>query len=115
MDKGGEKMATDKKGNYIKGTKKELPKGWVTYGFRYAIFPAEEDRKVVERSFGCERKVYNEYVAGLYEHLEKIGFQGGFIQYKRLTIPPSLRNMTISINRTMRLFIMMRKCVSSLQ
>jgi putative transposase len=82
MYKGGEKVATDKNGNYIKGTKKDLPEGWVTYGFRYAIFPAEEDRKQLERSFGCERKVYNEYVAGLYEHLEKIGFQGGYIQYK---------------------------------
>ncbi|OCA86061.1 hypothetical protein A8F94_14565 [Bacillus sp. FJAT-27225] len=75
-------MATDKSGKHIKGTKKELPEGWVTYGYRYAIFPAEEDRKQLERSFGCERKVYNEYVAGLYEHLEKIEFQGRFIQYK---------------------------------
>ncbi|WP_052342841.1 RNA-guided endonuclease InsQ/TnpB family protein [Bacillus sp. EB01] len=75
-------MATDKNGNYIKGTKKELPEGWVTYGFRYAIFPSKEDRQVLERSFGCERKVYNEYVARLYEHLGEIGFQGGYIQYK---------------------------------
>ena len=32
--KGDGKMANDKNGNHIKGTKKELLEGWVTYGFR---------------------------------------------------------------------------------
>ncbi|GAA3313240.1 hypothetical protein GCM10020331_002890 [Ectobacillus funiculus] len=36
----------------------------------------------LERAFGCERKVYNAYIAGLYEHLEGIGFAGGFIRYQ---------------------------------
>ena len=75
-------MATDKNGNHIKGTKKELPEGWVTYGFRYAIFPSKEQQKQLERSFGCERKVYNEYVSELYNFLENNHFQGGIIKYK---------------------------------
>jgi len=75
-------MATDKNGNHIKGTKKELPEDWVTYGFRYAIFPSKEQQKQLERSFGCERKVYNEYVSELYNFLENNHFQGGIIKYK---------------------------------
>lgn len=74
-------MAVDASGNHIKGTKKELPDGWVTYGFRYAILPSIEHQERLNRSFGCERKVYNEYVKGLYEHLESIHFDGGFIKY----------------------------------
>ncbi|MFX3624971.1 MAG: helix-turn-helix domain-containing protein, partial [Ectobacillus sp.] len=51
-------------------TKKELPEGWTTAGFQFAIVPTEEQQQKLERAFGCERKVYNEYVAGLYEYLE---------------------------------------------
>jgi len=80
--RGGGKMANDKNGNHIKGTKKELPEGWVTYGFRYAIFPSDEQQNQLERSFGCERKVYNEYVSELYNYLESLDFQGGIIKYK---------------------------------
>ncbi|MEY8350867.1 transposase [Bacillus cereus] len=75
-------MATTKEGVHIKGTKKSLPDGWFTYAFRYAIFPTLEQATRLERAFGCERKVYNEYVAGLYEYLESISFEGGFIRYK---------------------------------
>ncbi|MFX3625157.1 MAG: helix-turn-helix domain-containing protein, partial [Ectobacillus sp.] len=64
-NKGGETMANQKDGTYIKGTKKELPEGWTTAGFQFAIVPTEEQQQKLERAFGCERKVYNEYVAGL--------------------------------------------------
>ncbi|WP_198038574.1 RNA-guided endonuclease InsQ/TnpB family protein [Planococcus lenghuensis] len=74
-------MATDKNGNHIKGTKKQLPDGWVTGAFHFAVFPTDEQKPRLERAFGCERKVYNEYVAGLYAHLESIGFSGGFLAY----------------------------------
>lgn len=75
-------MAIDRNGKHIKGTKKELPDGWVTSAFRYAIFPTDKQSQQLEGSFGCERKVYNEYVADFYKHLEAIGFNGGFIKYK---------------------------------
>ncbi|GAA3314684.1 hypothetical protein GCM10020331_007860 [Ectobacillus funiculus] len=61
---------------------KSLPDGWTTSGFRFAIVPTEEQAIRLERAFGCERKVYNVYIAGLYEHLEGIGFEGGFIRYQ---------------------------------
>ncbi|MDP7979558.1 RNA-guided endonuclease InsQ/TnpB family protein [Bacillus sp. WLY-B-L8] len=75
-------MAITKEGVHIKGTKKSLPDGWSTYAFRYAIFPTPEQVTKLEKSFGCERKVYNEYVSDLYEYLESIGFESGFIRYK---------------------------------
>ncbi|MCL6603116.1 MAG: transposase [Paenibacillus sp.] len=75
-------MANNKNGNYIKGTKKELPEDWATYGFCYAVFPSKEQEPKLERSFGCERKVYNEYVAGFYEYHESIEYTGGRISYK---------------------------------
>ncbi|GAA3319236.1 hypothetical protein GCM10020331_025310 [Ectobacillus funiculus] len=46
--------------------------------FRFAIVPTEEQATRLEQAFGCERKVYNEYIAGLYEYLEGIRFEGGF-------------------------------------
>ncbi|MFB9758800.1 helix-turn-helix domain-containing protein [Ectobacillus funiculus] len=75
-------MAAREDGTHIKGTKKSLPDGWITSGFRFSIVPTEEQAIRLERAFGCERKVYNVYIAGLYEHLEGIGFAGGFIRYK---------------------------------
>jgi putative transposase len=75
-------MATREDGTHIKGTKKSLPDGWTTSGFRFAIVPTEEQATRLEQAFGCERKVYNEYIAGLYEYLGEIGFEGGFIRYK---------------------------------
>lgn len=75
-------MATNEHGQHIKGTKKELPDGWTTSAFRYAIFPTIVQQQRLECSFGCERKVYNEYVAELYDYLESIQFNGGFIKYK---------------------------------
>ncbi|MFB9762469.1 RNA-guided endonuclease InsQ/TnpB family protein [Ectobacillus funiculus] len=75
-------MANREDGTHIKGTKKSLPDGWITSGFRFAIVPTEEQAKRLEQAFGCERKVYNVYIAGLYEYLEGIGFEGGFIRYK---------------------------------
>ncbi|MGE7218580.1 RNA-guided endonuclease InsQ/TnpB family protein [Priestia koreensis] len=65
-----------------KGTKKTLPEGWVTFGYQYAISPTDEQKERLNRAFGCERKVYNEYVAHLYTELEASGFAGGFIRHK---------------------------------
>jgi putative transposase len=76
------KVAAREDGTHMKGTKKSLPDGWITSGFRFSIVPTEEQAMRLERAFGCERKVYNAYIAGLYEHLEGIGFAGGFIRYK---------------------------------
>lgn len=83
-------MAVDKSGQYIKGTKKELPEGWVTYGFRYALMPKNEQKPRLESSFGCERKVYNEYVADFYKWLETTDFKGGKVVYK----VPNYTNIT---------------------
>jgi putative transposase len=83
-------MAIDSNGNYIKGTKKDLPEGWFTYGYKYEIFPIEKHIQKLEKSFGCERKVYNEYVADFYDFLEKNNFNGGLIKYKI----PSYTNIT---------------------
>ncbi|GAA3328583.1 hypothetical protein GCM10020331_073120 [Ectobacillus funiculus] len=46
------------------------------------LFLLKNKQKRLEQAFGCERKVYNVYIAGLYEYLEGIGFEGGFIRYK---------------------------------
>ncbi|PGK52358.1 hypothetical protein CN918_31710 [Priestia megaterium] len=80
-------MATTKDGMHIKGTKKELINGWVTSGYQFALLPNPDQCQALERAFGCERKVYNEYVAGLYEYLEKTNFQGGRIDYKAPAYP----------------------------
>ena len=75
-------MAIDKNGKHIRGTKKALPEGWITEGFRFAILPREQQKIALEKAFGCERKVYNEYVADFYKMLEAEGFDGGFVKYK---------------------------------
>ncbi len=74
-------MAVDKNGNQIKGTK-IVREGYVSQGFEYASFPSDFQKQEMEQSFGCARKVYNEYIYGLYEYLESLHFQSGKIEYQ---------------------------------
>ena len=74
------KLAVNKNGEHIKGTKK-VREGYVSQGFEYASFPSDFQRTEMEQSFGCGRKVYNEYVAGLYRYLESIHYEHGKIKY----------------------------------
>ena len=73
-------MAVNKNGKHIKGTKK-VREGYVSQGFEYASFPSDFQSTEIEQSFGCGRKVYNEYVAGLYRYLESIHYEYGKIKY----------------------------------
>ena len=75
------KMAVDKNGKHIKGTKL-IREGYVSQGFVFASGPTEFQKQEMEQCFGCGRKVFNEYVAGLYAHLESINFENGKIKYK---------------------------------
>ena len=70
----------NKDGKHIKGTKK-VREGYVSQGFEYASLPSDFQRAEMEQSFGCGRKVYNEYVAGLYKYLESINYEYGKIKY----------------------------------
>jgi putative transposase len=74
-------LALDKNGKQIKGTK-IIRESYVTQGFEYACIPSEFQIQEMEQCFGCGRKLYNEYVAGLYEYLESIQYVGGKITYK---------------------------------
>lgn len=53
-------------------------------GYKYRIYPAEEQRSYFMQTFGCRRKVYNAYVDALYRQLEDMGYQNGFIRKKDL-------------------------------
>ena len=75
------KVAVDKSGKQIKGTK-IIREGYVSQGFEYASFPSNFQKQEMEQCFGCGRKVYNEYVSGLYEYLESINYKSGKIDYK---------------------------------
>lgn len=54
-------------------------------GYKYRIFPTEEQRAYFMRVFGCRRKVYNAYVDALYRQLEARGYQNGYIRKKELS------------------------------
>jgi putative transposase len=74
-------VAVDKNGNQIKGSK-IVREGFVSQGFEYASFPSDFQKQEMEQCFGCARKVYNEYISGLYEYLESIHYQSGKILYQ---------------------------------
>ena len=54
-------------------------------GYKYRIFPTEEQRSYFMQAFGCRRKVYNVYVNALYSQLETRGYENGYIRMKDLT------------------------------
>ena len=49
------------------------------YGFVYEIYPNEEQRQYIHKNCGCKRKLHNIFVNELYQYLEKINFQKGYI------------------------------------
>ena len=51
----------------------------INRGYKFKIIPSDEQKEFFMKSFGCARKVYNLYVDELYEHLEKTGYENGFI------------------------------------
>ncbi len=55
-------------------------------GYKYRIYPDEEQTKYFMQTFGCRRKVYNAYVETLYQHLEATGYKNGFIRKKDLQL-----------------------------
>lgn len=62
-------------------------------GYKYRIFPMEEQRSYFMQAFGCRRKVYNAYVDALYVQLEAQGYQNGYIRMKDLSFvtPASMK------------------------
>ena len=54
-------------------------------GYKYRIFPTEEQRSYFMQAFGCRRKVFNAYVDELYVQLEARGYENGYIRMKDLT------------------------------
>lgn len=52
----------------------------INRGYKFKIIPTVEQKEFFLKSFGCARKVYNLYVAELYERLEKSGYHNGFIK-----------------------------------
>ena len=46
-------------------------------GYKFKIKPNNEQKEFFLKSFGCARKVYNIYVADLYDYLEKNNYQNG--------------------------------------
>lgn len=58
-------------------------------GYKYRIYPTEEQKDFFAKSFGCRRKVYNLYVDALYSQLEQCGYRNGYIDLKKfiLTLP----------------------------
>ena len=54
-------------------------------GYKYRIFPTDEQRSYFMQAFGCRRKVFNAYVDSLYVQLEARGYENGYIRMKDLT------------------------------
>lgn len=53
-------------------------------GYKYRIYPTEEQKDFFAKSFGCRRKVYNLYVDALYSQLEQCGYRNGYIDLKKI-------------------------------
>ncbi len=53
-------------------------------GYKYRIYPTDEQKTYFMQTFGCRRKVYNAYVDALYRQLEAAGYQNGYIRKKEL-------------------------------
>ena len=53
-------------------------------GYKYRIFPTEDQRSYFMQAFGCRRKVFNAYVDALYNQLEARGYENGYIRMKNL-------------------------------
>lgn len=62
-------------------------------GYKYRIFPTEEQRSYFMQAFGCRRKVFNAYVDALYIQLEARGYENGYIHMKGLSFvtPASMK------------------------
>ncbi len=53
-------------------------------GYKYRIYPTEEQKHYFMQTFGCRRKVYNLYDDALYQQLEASGYQNGYIRKRDL-------------------------------
>lgn len=63
-------------------------------GYKYRIYPTDEQIQFFMKIFGCRRKIYNTYVDAMYSQLEKCGYQNGYINLKDLHFdaPATLKN-----------------------
>ncbi len=60
------------------------------YKFRLVdLFP--EQLEYINKNFGCARKIYNEYVASLYEELENIKFESGYLPKIKFKTPAAIK------------------------
>ena len=62
------------------------------YGFVYEIFPDVEQRQYIHKNCGCKRKLHNLFVNELYQYLEKINFQKGYIPSDFIKILPTTKS-----------------------
>ena len=58
----------------------------VNRGYKFKIFPTQEQKEFFLQSFGCTRKIYNLYVDELYKQLDKLEYKNGFIDMKNIKL-----------------------------
>lgn len=56
----------------------------VNRGYKFKILPTKEQKQFFLQSFGVARKIYNLYVAEMYDKLESTGYTNGFINKREL-------------------------------
>lgn len=61
-------------------------------GYKYRLTELTDSQKeYLNKAFGCSRKIYNEYVATLYEHLEGINFENGYLPKIKFDTPATIK------------------------
>lgn len=61
-------------------------------GYKYRLTELTDSQKeYLNKAFGCSRKIYNEYVATLYEHLESINFENGYLPKIKFDTPAAIK------------------------
>lgn len=61
-------------------------------GYKYKLvdlYPSQVE--YINKAFGCVRKMYNEYVASLYEHLDNEGFETGKLPKIKFSSPAAIK------------------------
>lgn len=61
-------------------------------GYKFRLIDLLSDQlEYLNKNFGCARKIYNEYVAALYDHLESINFENGYIPKIKFKTPAAIK------------------------
>lgn len=61
-------------------------------GYKFRLVDLYPDQlEYINKNFGCSRKIYNEYVAALYELLESTGYENGYLPKVKLKTPAAIK------------------------